>query len=159
MAFDRDLGSLTIMLNGKEEFLDPATDLYIEEGALNTEFCEQASKFAFYGGIHSDCYIELESRKRALSSYEAEIELDIRQKVSENLGQGERMSEAKIEAALKREPKWQEISSSVLQMQAIVGKLDVWKDAFKQRSQMLFNLGATKRQEMMRLTPNTHDEE
>jgi hypothetical protein len=149
--FKHKLGTITLLLNSVETIIDADEDLRIEENDLVTEFAEQPSKFAFYGGIYSDAIIELERKKRATQEYEAELEPKIRAKVHAALLPGERITEAKIDAEYKRDEKWQELFEAVLNFEAIVRKLETWKNAFNQRAQMLYILGRTKQQEMMRI--------
>lgn len=151
MSFDKNLGQLKLMINQKQEVIDPAEDLYIEDGDLTTELEEQPVKYAFYGGLYSDAILTLERLKRDLELYEAQAEPVVREEVHKSLLSGERPSEARIQAALRRDKEWVKLHNQIIEWEAVMRKLEIWRDAFRQRSQMLFSISATRRQEMMRL--------
>jgi hypothetical protein len=153
----RDLSVLTLEVNGIDEVVDPNDDLFVDDSNLNKEFGEQPSKFAFYGGLHSDAVVTLETLKNNLKKYEADNEIVMRHRIAERYGATERLTEAKMEAEFARDDKWQAMKTELLEWQKVVGRLEVLKEAFKQRAQMLWNIGATRRQEMVRLNPNIED--
>lgn len=151
MGFNRELPIITLNVGGVSETIDPNDDLKIFEADLKTEFSEQASKFAFYGGLHSDALITLETFKNNLKKYEAENELVMRDRIHTRYGEKERITIGMMEAEFARDNPWQMLSNAILEWERTVKRLEVIKDAFKQRSQMLWQLGATARQEMLRL--------
>jgi hypothetical protein len=155
----RELPVLKLEVNGILEVIDPNDDLAIAESNLMTEFSEQPSKFAYYGGLYSDSIITLEKLKSALQQFEAEHELEMRERILSRYGSGERITEAKMSSEFARDPNWQKANVLLLEWRQMVGRLEVLKEAFKQRAQMLWNIGATRRQEMLRLNPSMVNEE
>jgi len=153
----KELPTMTMDINGVNELIDPNSDLTVVESDLVQEFSEQPSKFAFYGGLHSDSLITLERLKSILQQYEAEHEIEMRNRIFNRYGPSERVTEAKLQAEFARDPDWQKANATLIEWKQTVGRLEVLKEAFKQRAQMLWNIGATRRQEMVRL--NTESEE
>jgi hypothetical protein len=62
-------------------------------------------------------------------------------------GDKERITEAKLEAEFARDEGWQNIKQKIYDTDKQVRLLEVIKDAFKQRSQQLWNISSTRRQE------------
>lgn len=157
--FKKELPVFNLHVNGSEQIIDPNEDLQIYEGDLITEFSEQPAKFAFYGGLHTDALITLEQFKSTLKQYEAENEQEIRTRIQARFGSTERITEAKTEAEFARDIKWQELNSAIYEWERTVKRLEIIKEAFKQRAQMLWSIGATRRQEMVRLNLSSNSTE
>jgi hypothetical protein len=155
--FDKQLPPLILNVNGIEELIDPNPDLAIYDSDLNKEFAEQAPRFAFYGGLYTDSLTILESYKNDRARYEADNEPEMRKRIQARFGESERITEAKLESEYSRDDQWQMLTKAIYEWEKVVRRLDVYREAFKQRAQMLWNIGSTRRQEMMRLSP--HDNE
>lgn len=153
--FDKELPHFQLEVNGVEELIDPNQDLRIYEGDLITEFSEQSAKFAFYGGLYSDALTTLEQFKNQIRKYEAEKEPTMRDRILARFGDSERITEAKIANEYARDEGWQELNDAVLEWKKIVGRLEMVKEAFKQRSSMLWSIGSVRKQEMVRLSSAT----
>jgi hypothetical protein len=149
----RELPTFELDVNGtgQTEVIDPNLDLLIQESNLMAEFSEQPSKFAFYGGLHSDSLITLKKLTNILKSFEADKEIEARQRIAARYGPKERITKDLMAAEFARDPDWQKANEIVLDWEKTVNRLEVMKDAFKQRAQMLWQIGATRRQEMVRL--------
>lgn len=139
-----------VRVNGVDQTLNVNEDLAINEDALHIEFAEQPAKFSYYGALYSEYYVELERKTNQLSQYEATIDLQIRQQVQSSLLAGERSTEAKIAAAYSRDNTWRTLKAEITELEGLVKKLEVFKDAFKQRAQMLWGLGMLKKAELAR---------
>ena len=157
--YDKKLPLITLSVNGVEEIIDPNEDLAVYDGDLISEFSEQPSKFAFYGGLYSDAEVTLKEFELAQRTYEAENEQLMRERILSRFGATERITEAKLEAEFIRDEEWNKMQQAILVWKRKVGQLEVCKEAFKQRAQMLWNIGATRRQEMLRLNPNNVEEQ
>jgi hypothetical protein len=157
--YDKKLPLINLALNDVEEVIDPNEDLAIYDGDLITEFSEQPSKFAFYGGLYSDAEIKLKEFELTLRTYEAESEQLMRERILSRFGATERITEAKLESEFLRDEEWNKLQQAILKWRRIVGQLEICKESFKQRAQMLWNIGATRRQEMLRLNPNNIEEQ
>jgi hypothetical protein len=134
-------------LNGQNDIIDPNEDLWINDGDIINECSEQAAKYAFYGSLHVDFYSTLEVLKNGLLKYEADNEMLIRHKIAVTYGEKERITEAKLEAEFARDEGWQNLKKMISDTDATVRRLEVIKEAFKQRSQQLWNIASMKRQE------------
>jgi hypothetical protein len=150
--------ALDINGSGNEEIIDPNVDLFIEDSNLTQECTEQPSKFAFYGGLHSDSLITLKKLENTLRSYEADNEIEARQRIAARYGPKERITKDLMAAEFARDPNWQKANDMVLEWEKTVNRLEIIKDAFKQRAQMLWQICATRRQEMVRLSTTTDEE-
>jgi hypothetical protein len=157
--FEKELSTFELNVNGVKEYIDPNQDLFINESDLLSEFSEQPAKYAFYGGLYTDAFISLEEFRNTLKKYEADAELTMRQRILERFGATERITEAKMEAEFARDEQWQQLQAAIFTWERQVRRLEMVKDAFKQRAQMLWNIGATRRQEMVRLSPDAPTEE
>lgn len=157
--FDKELPTFQLEVNGVEELIDPNQDLHIYDGDLITEFSEQSAKFAFYGGLYTDALNTLEQFKKQLRKYEADNEVEIRKRIYDRFGEGERLTEAKIANELMRDETWLELDAAVLEWEKVVNRLEMVKDAFKQRASMLWSIGATRRQEMVRLNNSSEEQQ
>lgn len=158
--FLREISPLKLNVNGIEDLIEPNEDLKIFDGDLNTEFTEQPRKYAFYGGLYADASITLDEIKIKIDQYKAEIEPQIRDRIMSRYGDKERypFSEEKMKSEYARDEQYQLLMSLYREQDRKVRRLEIIKKAFEQRAQMLWNIGATRRQEMVRLVPN-HNEE
>lgn len=158
MAFDRELPILKILVNGHEDIIDPNIDLKTYEDDLINEFSEQPPKYAFYAGLYSDALVTLEQYKNILAQYEATNELAIRERVVTRLG-NPKPTIGMVEAEFARDDQWQKLTEAIMEWKRTVGRLEAVKEAFKQRAQMLWSLGATRRAEMGRFNPSQNNSE
>lgn len=146
-------------LNGQNDIIDPNEDLWINEGNIVKECAEQSAKYAFYGSLHVDYFSTLEVLKNSIKKYEAENEKTMRHRIGVNYGDKERITEAKLEAEFLRDEGWQSLNQMRLDTDKTVRLLEVIKDAFKQRSQQLWNIAATKRQENTNVMNSLNNED
>ena len=158
--FQRQLPTFNLNVNGVEEFIDPNEDLAIYDGDLNTEFAEQPRKYAFYGGLYVDAAVTLEDLKIKIDQYKASIVSNVRERLTAKYGDGERyrFSEDKMKAEYALDETLQALQEMYMEQERKVNRLEIIKKAFEQRSQMLWNIGATRRQEMVRMVPSNEEE-
>jgi hypothetical protein len=134
--------------------------LQIFDSDLNLEFSEQPKKYAFYGGLYADAVVTLDEFKIKIEQYKAEIEPDVRKRIELRYGDTDRFrfSEDKMKAEYARDESLQKLWDLYYEQDRKVKRLEIVKKAFEQRSQMLWNIGATRRQEMIRLIPTNSEE-
>lgn len=122
-------------------------DLEINKDDLDSEFLNQSEKFAYYGTLSELAKDKLARRKRELDLLEAQIDGEVRIQAS-NIKAADpkvKITVDAIKAAIVGDPRYQAKISEILDSQKMAGILNVAKEAFQQRKDMLVSLGANSR--------------
>lgn len=143
----RELPVIDYNFNGIHEFIDPNEDIFVNIEDLVNECAQHPAKYAFYGSLHIDYLNEQERCQERLNLYEAEQELEMRNRILARYGDKERITEAKMEAEFLRDEQWRDLKCSLDVATTNTRRLEVIKRAFEQRSQQLWNCCSMRRKE------------
>lgn len=135
----RELPVINYNFNGINEVIDPNEDIEINIDNLLEECSQHSAKFAFFGNLDIDFEEHYKAIELLLKTYEAEKEPEMRERILARYGEKERITEAKLEAEFIRDNGWNEINKKLMEARANSKRLNVIKEAFKQRSQQLWN--------------------
>jgi hypothetical protein len=139
-----------------ETVFDPVAyrdDVDIDQSNLSNAFTRQAALFAYYAGIHANA-VRVESRMKLLADIEeSRIDKDIRDRAADS---GGKVTEKQIEQEIARTPTY--ITAVHAYNEAKANTALAWSatEAFRQRRDMLIQLGANQREEMKGEARMTH---
>lgn len=133
---------------GKVEYTNSLKeDLEINKDDLNTEFLNQSEKFAYYGTLSEMAKDKLARNKRELELLEARIDSEIRIQAN-NIRTSDpkaKITEEAIKKGVVADTRYQDKVLEMLDASKMAGILQVAKEAFQQRKDMLVSLGANSR--------------
>jgi len=122
-----------------------AKEVAINEGDLNTEFKNQASKFVVFATEEAKAKAKVMTAKLRLEVVSAEMTKKIREKL---ISEGIKPTEKMIESEVITSPEYSAAQQALIQANCDADIARGAKEAFIQRKDMLIQLGSAKRQEM-----------
>lgn len=122
-----------------------AKEVSINEGDLNAEFKNQASKFVVFATEEAKAKAKVMTAKLRLEVVSAEMTKKIREKL---IGEGVKPTEKMIESEVVTSPEYSAAQQALIQANCDADIARGAKEAFIQRKDMLIQLGSAKRQEM-----------
>lgn len=143
----RDIFDIEIKINGIEYENTLAEDLEINKGNLDQEFQEQSERYAYYGTL-AELAKDKEARtKHELELLEAQLDALTRDNANQIASQNPKfkMTEAMVENQVKADPRYQAKLKEFLDSKRLAGILNVARESFQQRRDMLISLGANHR--------------
>lgn len=120
-------------------------DVEIDQNNLSLMFMRHAGLAAFYGAEHAKAAFQENRIKLRLEVEAAKLSKEIRERL---LAEGGKSTEKQIEAELMTTPSYIKLVQLHLEAKAKTHLLSTAVDAFKQRRDMLVQLGAQARDEM-----------
>lgn len=139
--------------------LDLYEDLRISPENLNTDFCEQPAKYAYWATVAAQARALVDSKKADVERCEdylkktlvGELDTEVRRDLEM---EGEKVTEAKVtngiyvhEKYRAEQQKLYDLKDELLKLQSELAVLDIAREAMNQRKDMLISLGAQMRQE------------
>lgn len=121
-------------------------DVAINPADLTAAQMSQASLYAHYAGLAAKAQYQHDQLKTRLEKVEAILDGEYRQKFND---EGKKITEKSIEAAVKMDERWEKLNSLVNQAKMIAGINKGNAEAFSQRKDMVMQMGAMARQEMI----------
>jgi hypothetical protein len=119
--------------------------LLINEANLSSEFERQPSTYAYFAALMEFAVADVEHKKLAFSVMEANLDSVKRTELKDQT----KVTEAVIRSAIIKDQKYQLLSEELIEAQRQLGILKGLVKALEQRKDMLIQLGASKRQEMV----------
>jgi hypothetical protein len=101
---------------------------------LDTELIRQAQLYGHVGTLYAFAVATRDKKKHDLEVLEAKLDRDVRDQLESD---GERVTENKVEAAIKLEPSHQRAYGEYLDARHYADEWEALKDAYRQRSYML----------------------
>jgi hypothetical protein len=120
-------------------------DLDIKQSALDEAFRTQASLFAHYGQKMVEMLRQEARAKTMLDLTEAKIDKALR---DEAVSAGSKITEKQIEASIARHPEYVKAAMAHNEAKAATELAKVGVESFRQRRDMLIQIGASDRVEM-----------
>lgn len=145
----------------QEDVLDPELfqdDLSIQENDLNSAFLRQASLFAYYAQLHVQNMRRESRAKLLLEIEEAKIAKQVRDRL---VAEGAKSTEKQIEQEISRTASYIKAANAYNEAKANTALAASTVEAFRQRRDMLIQLGANQREELKgetRLNMHTHEQ-
>jgi hypothetical protein len=134
--------------DSQDEILNVDTfqdDLEIDDRDLNHAFMRQASLFAYYAAIHVRAMRKEARTKLLLEIEEAKVAKAIRDKM---VAEGTKTTEKQIEQEVSRTPSYIKAVNAYNEAKANTALAVSAVEAFRQRRDMLIQLGANQREEL-----------
>ena len=134
--------------DAQEDILDPKAfqdDLDIDSHDLNHAFMRQASLFAYYAAIHVKTMRREARAKLLLEIEEAKVAKAVRDKM---LADGTKTTEKQIEQEVSRTASYIKAVNALNEAKANTALASSAVEAFRQRRDMLIQLGANQREEL-----------
>jgi hypothetical protein len=122
-----------------------AKDISFSDTDLTTAMIEQPSLFIHYGGLSARAQKQADDIKILLEVTEAKLDKQIRDTAAET---GEKITEAAIKQQIARHPRIVQINKALNEARMIQELCKTACEAFRQRRDMLVQIGATAREEM-----------
>ena len=119
-------------------------DLEISRTTLNDDCITQPSLFAWYAILSEQAKDERDRAKENISVTEAELDMQIRKEMEDA---GEKVTEGKVEKAIKRHEGYREAVEIYLSAAHVYGVLYAAQSAVSHRKEMLITLVANMRNE------------
>lgn len=136
--------------------VDPTEDITIAGDlkglALSREMARQASLFGFYAWIAEEAYHEAKNIKYLLHCKREDLDAKIRRLAQES---GEKLTEKAIEFRINRHPKMRNLYEQYMATRRRAGLLNAYKEAFRQKGDMLRSIGVNNRNEYDTTEMNT----
>jgi hypothetical protein len=129
----------------KQYDLDMAKDLGIDKASINADLANQPAMFAWYATLSELAKDKVAKAKSHLEVTEAELDQRIRR--DWDIDRNGKMTEAGVSASIKLSPIYQKAESQLQEAQKTNGLLNVARQAFDQRKDMLISLAANMRAE------------
>jgi hypothetical protein len=142
---------INVRVGAEIEKIHLKDDLVINEKALSSEFIKQPSLFAWYSALLADQEGKLSRAKIDMESTKAGIVLRLRQGKRKIMGAGGsavKVTDSVQDSYVLEDKLFKQYQETVQELEVIVKKLKVLKDASLQRKDMLMQLGALHRAEM-----------
>lgn len=139
-AFDR-------MFSDTGSTFDPRQlqkDLAINENLLDDAFISQAAMFAHYAGVAHRASRRADQLAHQVKLVEAKLDQEIRQEAADS---GEKLTEAAIKNRILLDPRHRKITERHLDAKAVAAMTKDGCESFKQRRDMLIQVGANVREE------------
>jgi len=118
--------------------------MQINEGTLNDEFIKQPSTYAYFAALSEFAVADVEQKKLAFSVLEANLDSEKRIELRET-----KVTEAVVKSAIIRDKRYQTMTLELIEAERQLGILKAFVKALEQRKDMLIQLGASKRQELV----------
>jgi hypothetical protein len=132
----------------QEDDLNPEVfqeDLEIDGHNLNNAFMRQASLFAYYAAMHVQAMRKEMRSKLLLEIEEAKVAKSVRDKM---IAEGAKTTEKQIEQEVSRTPSYIKAVNTYNEAKANTALAASTVEAFRQRRDMLIQLGANQREEL-----------
>lgn len=136
----REALTLNVKLD-KNYVVDFGEDLDVDRANINEELADQPSKFAWHGVLSELAKSKVLMLKNELETLKAELDQDIRSKADK------KPTERDIDAMIQLDSKYQKKEREYLAAQKDSGILQVARQAFEQRKDMLISIAANMRGE------------
>lgn len=127
-----------------EEPLSFADDLMINDSDIQSEFVRQPALFWRYAQVEAKAAARFLEAKIKMEAVEAQIYSQVRRNFEES---GTKFTEKKLECEVILSPEFVSAQAHYLKTKEEADLCRAAKESFLQRSQMLIQLGSTKRQE------------
>lgn len=130
------------------KFLDPMQlqeDLAFSEATLNEAMTAQAGFFAHYARIAAEAFHNVSQLKQLLKVTEAEVAKRVR---SDAAVTGIKITEKSIEEEITLDPSVRKVRKALIDAEAVYELARNAPEAFKQRRDMLIQIGADRREEL-----------
>ena len=158
---ERDYNILDIEVKTKTSInqMNLAEDLVINTADINESFCDQPSKYAWWATVAAQSKALLEKKKSEVTKMDdylkktliGELDSEVRMSLEMN---GEKITEAKVLNSIYTHKKYLETQENLYalkdelnELQHNYNILEIAKDSFNQRKDMLISLGAQLRAE------------
>ena len=125
--------------------LDLENDLDINTAEINKEMVEQPAQFAWYGVLWKLAGKKASQLKKTITKFKAELELKIREQANESKI---KVTESAVEAMVESNETLEKYNDDYIQAKLEEGLLEIGKDAFIQRKDMLVSISSNMRQEI-----------
>lgn len=138
---------LTDMLLNSGSVFNPKQlqkDLAFNEHNLDDAFMSQSGMFAHYSGVAHRAARRHDQLSQQVKLVEAKLDQEIRQEASSS---GEKLTEAAIKNRILLDPRHRKITERMLDAKAVAGMTKDACESFKQRRDMLIQIGANVREE------------
>ena len=130
----------------EEEFtFDTAAELLIDRDDLDDAFAKQGAKYAWFAVKHEIARTERVKLESKLEVHEAKLDEELRLKAAAS---ADKMTEVKLKAAIKRDPKRVEIVDKIADKESDERILNALAYAFAQRKDLLIALGRSRNTEL-----------
>jgi hypothetical protein len=120
-------------------------DLEVDRGDLNNSFLTQAGLFSFYAEQHARMMRQEGAKKLALEVIEAKLDKALRDEAASN---NVKVTEKQIEQAIARNADYIRAAHAYNEARALTELAKGAVEAFRQRRDMLIQLGANDRHDM-----------
>ena len=139
--------------------MDLSRDLKFSAEELNTAYIEQPAKFAYWAMLATQSKTLSDRKKLEVERYESylkttlegELDTEVRNNLSMD---GEKITESKVSSNIHTHPRYLDavnkltaLKVELIELQNQTNLLNIAKDAFIQRKDMIISLGANIRQE------------
>jgi len=128
---------------GQPVTLDPDADLIIGTD-LTKAMSTQAGLFAFYGILAVEAEARAKKAKYRIHCKAEDLDRVFRKKAA---GDKTKITEVALKAKINRHSEMRALYEKSLELKRSFGKLNILKEAFKQRAEMLRSIGANNRAE------------
>ena len=128
-----------------------STEVAINEGDLNTEFKEQASKYAGFATAEANAKARVLTAKLRLEVVDSQMTKQIRERL---VKEGVKATEKMISSEVITTKEYQVAQNNLIEAQRAADIARGVKEAFQQRKDMLIQLGSSKRQEIDQIGMN-----
>ena len=134
----------TVKLGDKIHNLDLKADLVIDKHVINRELARQPALFAWYATLHEIAKDKTAHCKHKLETYEASLEMSIRQMPSPPV----KLTADTVAAMVKDDKQRRRMAEDYLHARKSEGMLMVAKASFDQRKDMLISVASNMRNEL-----------
>lgn len=138
------------LLSEPKLFIEPGDlqeSLHFTEANIQGAIIEQASLFAYYAKISSDAMIQADKFKNRVEILESRIAQEIRDEAAES---GKKVTEAAIKQQISGDPRYVKAQLNYSKAKAQADYCKNALEAFKQRKDMIIQIGVAQRQERER---------
>lgn len=154
-----ELLNVSVKTEGGKIDLNFSDDLKFTAENLNDAYIDQPSKFAYWSALAIQSKSLLDRKKLEVERFEeymkktliGELDAEVRNNMSM---EGERITEARVTGNIYTHPRYlsatqdlYKLQDELLELQAQTNTLNLAKEAFLQRKDMIISLGANIRQE------------
>jgi hypothetical protein len=135
MAIDKNSTILKVSIVHPDYGLyegDIMFDLKVDRSNISEEMENQPQLYAWWASLTELTRLQYNKAKMALDVYEAELDRKFREEAA-----GGKITEAQMNAMIKRDPEWQKKTTDVYELKYKVGVLEAATWSFAQRADMI----------------------
>lgn len=144
MGENKEELQITVKLGDKIHELNLNADLEIDKTIMNKELAKQPALFAWYATLYEIAKDKTAHLKHKIETFEASLELEIRQMASPPV----KLTVDSIKAIIRDDKVHRRMAEELLHAKKSEGMLQVAKASFDQRKDMLISLSSNMRAEM-----------